>query len=125
MALLVLNQLTKRCASTFPAGEAIRNRFLPLAVLDLVRKKQYYRRWFLQIPLCRIVPLTMMTPDWGNSVAAAACATAIELAKLRPLVRAIAHFPHRACPVRARVIGCPVNIEVAIHHQVVPGLNSL
>jgi hypothetical protein len=34
------------------------------------------------------------------------------------------HFLHRARRIRACVIGCAVNIEVAIHHQIASGLFS-
>jgi hypothetical protein len=68
MALLVLNELTKRCAAILSAGETIQNRFLPLVVLRLGQGKKTIPSSLVPpnpvVPY--IVPLTMM-PDWGNA----------------------------------------------------------
>jgi hypothetical protein len=125
MALLVLNELTKRCAAIVSAGETIQKRFLPLVVLRLGQGKNNTIVVGSSKSRCAVYSTVDNAAGLGKrSVAAAAGAKAIEQAKLTRLVRAIVHFLHRARRIRACVIGCAVNIEVAIHHQIASGLFS-
>src|SRR5580693_9033080 len=113
MALLVLNELTKRCAAIVSAGETIQNRFLPLVVLRLGQGKNNTIVVGSSKSRCAVYSTVDNAAGLGKrSVAAAAGAKAIEQAKLTRLVRAIVHFLHRARRIRACVIGCAVILRL-------------
>jgi hypothetical protein len=80
ITLLVLNQLTNRCATVVSAAEAIQNRFLPLLVLRFGQGKNNTIVVSSPKSSCAVYS-TVDNDDAGlgkRPVAAAACAKALE-----------------------------------------------